>query len=591
MYNIFISNHRIKGLIIFTIGPFLFSILTGGHPITIDGQFDDWNEVPLAYEDPDGDGTGADFADLKITYDNHFLFLYLNFHSGEYLMQDWNSFYLYIDADNDLSTGYSISGIGAELVWFFGDRSGIQYINGQEVGISQNDLTLRIGPTITSNQFEVAFSRESDILTMNNSQTLLEGKIIIKEDSPSSDILPNESGGIYFNIGEDYILDPTPISFERNNESDIRIVSYNTLNGGMIEPERQPHFKRLMQAIDPDVIAIQEHWDWNEIDDVVQSWFPEETWHASWTYRDLVVLSRFPILNDANMISSERTMTALLDTEQELGTSLLIFNSHLSCCSANDDRQEQVDEFTSKWRDWIYEHDGPFAIDHGTPFIHLGDFNFVGYRQQVETLRIGDIDDENEYGEDYFPDWDESPIIDLFPRHTHKRMGYTWRNDWSSYNPGKLDYIFYSDATIEPGKHFIVNTLAMDQEALDYYGLNWNDTQEASDHLPIIFDISISTNVGIELKSIQPEKFILLNNYPNPFNPVTKISIKSISKALVNIQVLDIKGRNVETLFHGYLEDGFMKLEWNGVNHSSGVYFIKFKSKNSIYFRKIMLLK
>ena len=131
----------------------------------------------------------------------------------------------------------------------------------------------------------------------------------------------------------------------------------------------------------------------------------------------------------------------------------------------------------------------------------------------------------------------------------------------------------------------------MDQEALDDYGLNWKYTQDASDHLPIIFDISISTNVGIELKSIQPEKFILLNNYPNPFNPVTTISIKSISKALVNIQVLDIKGRNVETLFHGYLDDGFMKLEWNGVNHSSGVYFIKFKSKNSIYFRKIMLLK
>ena len=32
-------------------------------------------------------------------------------------------------------------------------------------------------------------------------------------------------------------------------------------------------------------------------------------------------------------------------------------------------------------------------------------------------------------------------MIDLFSRHSHKRMGYTWRNDGSSYNPGKLEDI------------------------------------------------------------------------------------------------------------------------------------------------------
>ena len=83
---------------------------------------------------------------------------------------------------------------------------------------------------------------------------------------------------------------------ERSNDSDIRILSYNTLNEGIIDDERRLHFKRVIQAIDPDVIALQEHGEWNEIDDVIQSWFPNEQWHASWTYRDLVVLSRFPIM-------------------------------------------------------------------------------------------------------------------------------------------------------------------------------------------------------------------------------------------------------------------------------------------------------
>jgi endonuclease/exonuclease/phosphatase family metal-dependent hydrolase len=119
---------------------------------------------------------------------------------------------------------------------------------------------------------------------------------------------------------------------------------------------------------------------------VVQSWFPDEQWYASWTYRDLVVLSRFPILNDANLISSERTMCALLDTENELGKKLLIINSHLSCCAYNDSRQEQVDEFASVWRLSLYAQQDPFDLEFETPFVHVGDFNFVGYLFPMQRL-------------------------------------------------------------------------------------------------------------------------------------------------------------------------------------------------------------
>ena len=135
---------------------------------------------------------------------------------------------------------------------------------------------------------------------MNSSQVLTEGKIILSEGQENSDFIPDESGGVYFNIGEDAVPYPEPIPLERLHDDDIRIVSYNTWNDGIINEERQLHFKRILQALDPDVIVLQEHWDWNEIDDVIQSWFPEDVWHASWTYRDLVVLSRFPILEDAN---------------------------------------------------------------------------------------------------------------------------------------------------------------------------------------------------------------------------------------------------------------------------------------------------
>ena len=51
------------------------SLLYSGHPISIDGLFDDWAEVDINYSDVQGDGDNADFANIKITYDNDFLFI------------------------------------------------------------------------------------------------------------------------------------------------------------------------------------------------------------------------------------------------------------------------------------------------------------------------------------------------------------------------------------------------------------------------------------------------------------------------------------------------------------------------------------
>ena len=70
------------------------------------------------------------------------------------------------------------------------------------------------------------------------------------------------------------MVSPQPITLERSNEDDIRVVSYNTWNEGILDNDRQIHFKRILQSLDPDIIALQEHGDWDDIDDIIQSWFP-----------------------------------------------------------------------------------------------------------------------------------------------------------------------------------------------------------------------------------------------------------------------------------------------------------------------------
>ena len=567
------------------------SLLYSGHPITIDGLFDDWAEVDVSYSDSQGDGADADFADIKITYDNDFLFIYFNVHDGEYLMQDWNEFHLYIDADNDTTTGYYINGIGAELDWLFGDRSGSYYIMDGIIDIYQNDLTLRMAPTITNHEFEICISRNSNVLTMDGTQVLVEGKVILTDTGQNADQIPDENGGISFSIGEDYIVPPTPITFDKRDETDIRLVTHNVWSSSLLDSYYQEYFQRIYQALDPDIVALQEMYEnTNQLHSLFNDWFPDEQWYVSSQFRDNIIISKYPVLEEDYFTSSERTMVALLNTDDELGSDLIIFNSHLACCDNDESRQYDADEFVSNWRDWRENGNGPFSIDENTPFVYVGDFNLVGYRQQLTTFTEGDIEDENTFGDDYNLDWDNTSIADLFSRHSHIRMGYTWRRDNSSFSPGKLDYVLYTDSVLDTSKHFVFNTLTMDSASLAEYGLEAMDSYNSSDHSPRVLDIKIPADVEIG-EAVVPKNIKISAPYPNPFNPQTAIQIELNENMHLYAAVFDINGRVVKQLINGYLQKGNHEITFNNKGLTSGIYFIRIEGEGIQHTSKVVLLK
>ena len=567
------------------------SFLYSGHPITIDGLFDDWAEVDISYSDSQGDGVDADFADIKITYDNDFLFIYFNVHDGEYLMQDWNEFHLYIDADNDTTTGYYINGIGAELDWLFGDRSGSYYIMDGIIDIYQNDLTLRMAPTITNHEFEICISRNSNVLTMDGTQVLVEGKVILTDTGPNADQIPDEHGGISFSIGEDYIMPPTPITFDKRDETDIRLVTHNVWNSSLLDPNYEVYFQRIYQALDPDIVALQEMYEnTNQLHSLFNDWFPDEQWYVSSQFRDNIIISKYPVLEEDYFTSSERTMVAMLNTEDDLGSNLMIFNAHLACCNNDESRQYDADEFVSNWRDWRENDNGPFTLTEGTPFVYVGDFNLVGYRQQLTTFTEGDIEDENTFGDDYNLDWDNTSIADLFSRHSHIRMGYTWRWDNSSFSPGKLDYVLYTDSVLDTSKHFVFNTLTMDSASLAEYGLEAMDSYNSSDHSPRVLDIKIPADVEIG-EAVVPKNIKISAPYPNPFNPQTAIQIELNENMHLYAAVFDINGRVVKQLINGYLQKGNHEITFNNKGLTSGIYFIRIEGEGIQHTSKVVLLK
>ncbi len=568
------------------------SLFPNGNPITIDGLFDDWENVPLSYQDPQGDGTDLDFADLKITYDNEFLFIYFSLHFGESLLQDGNAVHLYIDTDNNLETGHPVNGLGAELEWIFGDRSGSYYIMDGITGIDQNDLTLRMAPTITNNEFEIAIARTCYPLTMDGNQVLVQGKVMITDSGNNADQIPDGNGGVSFSIGEDYIIPPTPISFEKRDPSDIRLISHNVLNSNLMNPDYQEYFQRMYIALNPDIIALQEMVEnTNQLHSLISTWFPDDQWYTSSQFRDNIIISKYPILAQDFMTNSSRTMVALLGTENVLGSDLIIFNSHLACCADNESRQNDADEFVAGWRDWRENGDGPFEIAENTPFIHVGDFNLVGDRQQLTTLTEGDIVDENTFGSDYALDWDGTSIADLFSRHTHKRMSYTWRRDNSSFSPGKLDYILYTDSVLDTAKHFVLNTLTMDSASLSEYGLDAWDSYNSSDHLLRVLDIAVPDQINVDPEYLTPTQIKISNPYPNPFNPSTTIQFELLTSGFINVDLFDLEGKFVKNISNNEYSSGQHEINVQGNDLTSGVYFIRINGRHFSQSFKILLLK
>jgi endonuclease/exonuclease/phosphatase family metal-dependent hydrolase len=295
-------------------------------------------------------------------------------------------------------------------------------------------------------------------------------------------------------------------------------------------------------------------------------------------------------MNQALITASGRTMAVLLETEPEIGANILVLNSHLACCTANESRQRDADEISMVMKAW-HMGEGPFEIPAKTPIIHVGDFNLVGHSQQLKTLVEGDIVDEETYGEDFLPDWDGSPLADLFSRHTAIRMGYTWRNDNETFSPGKLDYILYTDSVIEPGNHYVLNTLAMSDSALERHGLLREDTNLASDHLPRIMDIaSVEPVSGMEIVENLSE-FKLYQNYPNPFNPVTVINYQLPMTNDVELSVYNILGQKIATLVSERQAAGTYQVEWNAKEFASGIYYYILQAGDFVQVRKMVLIR
>ena len=108
----------------------------------------------------------------------------------------------------------------------------------------------------------------------------------------------------------------------------------------------------------------------------------------------------------------------------------------------------------------------------------------------------------------------------------------------------------------------------------------------------VIEDVSTGLNNNFDNS---PNKFYLEQNFPNPFNGITKINYYNNKSQELNFFVYDVLGREVYHRNLGIKEKGFNELTWNSgnskISFSSGVYFYSVAGDELHSMKKLILLK
>lgn len=89
----------------------------------------------------------------------------------------------------------------------------------------------------------------------------------------------------------------------------------------------------------------------------------------------------------------------------------------------------------------------------------------------------------------------------------------------------------------------------------------------------------------------QPTSHMVVDAYPNPFNPTTTVAVTLPNTGAVSVRVYDLAGRQVAELAQGNFAAGQHRFVLDGTALASGTYFVKVQSPNAQSIRRVQLVK
>ena len=141
-------------------------------------------------------------------------------------------------------------------------------------------------------------------------------------------------------------------------------------------------------------------------------------------------------------------------------------------------------------------------------------------------------------------------------------------------------------------------------EGLELEATYFNNTNEivsfgllSTDEMMVLFGLFYKGNqLDSENEDFTNLMYLLHENFPNPFNPITNLSYDLPKDSFVNITIYDLLGNVINYLVNKNQRSGSKTIQWNATNNqgepvSAGVYFYKIQADEFSQTKKMILLK
>ncbi|MDA7866768.1 endonuclease/exonuclease/phosphatase family protein [Verrucomicrobia bacterium] len=478
-------------------------------PIVLDGTFKDWENIPTQLDER-SEPTISEFDILSVRthHSDDQVHVMLTLDRSVNLQGLDSPLNLLLDLDNLSTTGSTLHEMkGVDLVVQFsppnqespssrGMGVGVRRITestrqiGKAPTVPHAAIGLLMAPTYASENVELALSRSTSIPAM---ETLFPNNSFRMKwvHTSNAGILTEETAI------QSHSLKPSIIARVKDNSSrhrlaknpsDLRVMTWNVEYGTILK--KPTLYARILRAINPDVILLQELTQTEE-PDRLKAFFNEQIPREGLEWQVLLssdtgsigngiatplpieavpALSRIPYPNRPEWaVRAIGGKVTLRD-----GKKLLLSSVHLKCCGRIGSREDETRLLeTAAINKSIKQATDSDQFDG---IITGGDLNLVGAYTPIERLAVG-------------LDFDQTNLSILSADRLDSRSNATWANPDERFVPGRLDYLLLSRSSLSERKAFVLNTAELSTDERTRYGLQPNDSSEASDHFPIIADL------------------------------------------------------------------------------------------------------
>lgn len=272
-----------------------------------------------------------------------------------------------------------------------------------------------------------------------------------------------------------------------------RVVTWNLEKGNLLKQRRV--VTRVLAAIEPHIVLIQEIEDGQTGEDfinVLRAAVPDGRWTIDLSPRSGTIKSGIATRLPAKSVHAFNTITRRGESHGHVRAAalgidipgvgpVLTVSVHLKCCGVVDGPEDmkRIGEVLAIRR----AVEQAEAASNYRGLIIGGDLNLVGGSLPLELLVA---QGEGLIAEPTRPE--DLLIIDAWQPDGQGLQ--TWQENGQSYTPGRLDYIVISGSSLRPNMAVVLDTLDLSEPALRSMKLQQGDTSQASDHLPVIVDLT-----------------------------------------------------------------------------------------------------